>query len=99
MLLLRFTTRHFIRHWRMNALLLLGLLLTSALLAGLPLYATAIAGRSLRQRLQDAPIPARNIEVTGAEDVMNSAIFGQIDDELGELAAQRVEVRDLSNLT
>lgn len=97
-MLFRFTTRHFLRHWRMNALLLLGLLLTAALLAALPLYATAIAGRSLNQRLQDAPIPARNIEIVGPNDSLNSALYGTINNQLGDLVTDRVEVRDLSNL-
>jgi ABC-type lipoprotein release transport system permease subunit len=97
-MLLRFATRHFVRHWRMNVLLLLGLLLTAALLAALPLYATAIAGLSLRQRLDDAPIPARNLEVVGPNDSLTSALYGTINEALGDLVSDRVEVRDLSNL-
>ena len=63
--MIRLSIRHLLRHWRMNLIVLLGLVLAAAFLAGLPTYATAIAGRSLRQQIDSAVVSARNVEVTG----------------------------------
>lgn len=87
----RLSIRHLLRHWRMNLIVLLGLVLAAAFLAGLPTYATAIAGRSLRQQIDSATVSARNIEVTGGG--MNAAVYGQLQDYLGELLLGRVEVQ------
>ena len=87
----RLSIRHLLRHWRMNLIVLLGLVLASAFLAGLPTYATAIAGRSLRQQIDSAIVSARNIEATGAG--MNAAVYGQLEDLLGDLLLRRVEVQ------
>lgn len=87
----RLSIRHLLRHWRMNLIVLLGLVLAAAFLAGLPTYATAIAGRSLRQQIDSAVVSARNIEVTGTG--MNAAVYGQLEDFLGELLLRRVEVQ------
>ena len=77
----RLSIRHLVRHWRMNLIVLIGLVLASAFLAGLPTYATAIAGRSLRQQIDSATVSARNIEATGAWDELgrlwaNSRVVG-----------------------
>ncbi len=89
--MIRLSIRHLLRHWRMNIIVLLGLVLAAAFLAGLPTYATAIAGRSLRQQIDSAIVSARNIEVTGAG--MNAAVYGQLQDYLGDLLLRRVEVQ------
>ena len=89
--MIRLSIRHLLRHWRMNLIVLLGLVLAAAFLAGLPTYATAIAGRSLRQQIDSAIVSARNIEVTGAG--MNAAVYGQLEDYLGDLLLRRVEVQ------
>ncbi len=89
--MIRLSIRHLLRHWRMNFIVLLGLVLAAAFLAGLPTYATAIAGRSLRQQIDSAIVSARNIEVTGAG--MNAAVYGQLQDYLGDLLLRRVEVQ------
>lgn len=89
--MIRLSIRHLLRHWRMNLIVLLGLVLASAFLAGLPTYATAIAGRSLRQQIDSAIVSARNIEVTGAG--MNAAVYGQLEEFLGDLLLRRVEVQ------
>ncbi len=92
--MIRLSIRHLLRHWRMNIIVLLGLVLSAAFLAGLPTYATAIAGRSLRQQIDSAIVSARNIEVTGSG--MNAAVFGQIQEYLGDLLLRRVEVQTTS---
>ncbi|VAW31587.1 hypothetical protein MNBD_CHLOROFLEXI01-2970, partial [hydrothermal vent metagenome] len=89
--MVRLSIRHLLRHWRINLVVLLGLLLASAFLAGLPTYAAAIAGRSLRQQIDDGTVPARNIEVTGTG--LNAAVYGQLEALLGDLLLGRVEVR------
>ncbi len=78
----------------MNLIVLLGLVLAAAFLAGLPTYATAIAGRSLRQQIDSAIVPARNIEVSGTG--MNAAVYGQLQEYLGKLFIRRVEVHTVS---
>lgn len=89
--MIRLSIRHLLRHWRLNLIVLLGLILASAFLAGLPTYATAIAGRSLREQIDSAIVSARNIEVTGAG--LNAAVYGQLEDYLGDLLLRRVEVQ------
>ena len=90
MRLLSFSLRHLWRHWRMNMLVLAGLVLTAAFLAGLPMYALAISGRSLSQRLEDAPVAAKNIQMTG--DRLSSSVYGEV--QLGgPLLADRIEVK------
>jgi hypothetical protein len=49
----------------MNLVLLAGFILTAVLLAALPAYATAIAGRGLRQQIDDSSASARKIRVDG----------------------------------
>ncbi len=81
---------HLARHWRLNLLLLLTLLVTTSLLAGLPLYAAAIADRSLRQTLAEATPSSRHILATGNLDVR---LAQAIPDALGDLYNRRVRYR------
>ena len=90
--MIRLSIRHLVRHWRLNLIVLLGLVLAAAFLAGLPTYATAIAGRSLRQQIDSAIVSARNIEATG--EGMNAAVYGQLEALLGDLLLRRVEVHE-----
>ncbi len=91
MKLLTFSFRHLLRHWRMNLVLLAGLTLTAVFLAALPMYATAISGRSLAQKLADAPVAGKNIQVQGAQ--LNAPLYGTMKESLGSLLADRIEVR------
>lgn len=93
-MLLKFAFRHLARHWRVNMLVFVGLLFTAAFLAALPPYATAIAGRSLTQRLVDAPVGARNMRVEG--DGLNAALYGRFRAYFGDLIVDRVDVRESS---
>ncbi|MAT99174.1 MAG: hypothetical protein CL608_18670 [Anaerolineaceae bacterium] len=92
--MIRLSIRHLLRHWRMNFIVLLGLVLAAAFLAGLPTYATAIAGRSLRQQIDSAIVSARNIEATGTG--LNAAVYGQLQEYLGDLLLRRVEVQTVA---
>lgn len=91
-LLTRFAMRHMLRHWRMNLVVLAGLVLTAAFVSSLPPYATAIAGRGLAQRLADAPATARNLLITG--EGLNAAFYNNLVDTLGDLAQRRITVYD-----
>lgn len=74
----------------MNMVVLAGLVLTAAFLAGLPMYALAISGRSLAQRLEDATVAAKNIQMTG--DNLTSSVYGEVQTG-GALFADRIEVK------
>jgi putative ABC transport system permease protein len=95
MFLVRFTLRRLLRHWPLNLAVLLGLSLAAALLAGLPGYAAATAGRSLEQALQAAEPATRNLQVTGPSSSLNSALYGFVQDELGDLVKMRLQVDNL----
>jgi putative ABC transport system permease protein len=91
-MLLTFTLRHLFRHWRMNLVVLVGMLFGAALLAGLPMAAAIIAGQSLSQSLDDAHVPARNLEVHGEQlTETNKAAIHAI---LGDLVQNRIEIHD-----
>ncbi|MCB8990954.1 MAG: FtsX-like permease family protein [Ardenticatenaceae bacterium] len=93
-MLIKFAIRHLFRHWRVNMLVLAGLLLTAAFLAGLSPYATAIAGRNLEQRLRNASPAVRNMRVEGSS--LNSALYTQFTEYFGDLIVDRVEVWEAS---
>jgi hypothetical protein len=80
-------------HWRGYAILFLGLLAAAALLAGLPLFVAGIAGRSLEQRLLDAPVAARNLLVSGP--ALSDDAYAQLAATLGPVVGRRVEVRNV----
>ncbi len=92
--LLRFSLRRLLRHWRINLLVFAGITLTGALVAGLPAYAQIIAARSLANTLAVEPILSRNLIITAPpEGTLNSALLGLIDEQLGFIILDRVEVR------
>jgi putative ABC transport system permease protein len=93
MLLFHFTFRHLRRHWRLNLVVLLGLTLAAALLAGLPTYADVISARGLHQALDTASPATRNLYVTGPSGSIGARTYGDVQDALGEVAKSRVEVR------
>lgn len=89
-MLLKFALRHLMRHWRLNLFVLLTLLLTVSLLAGLPMYTSAIADRSLRQTLTEAAPLARHLQVDGD---LSGRLFQELRDILGPLYDRRVRLR------
>ncbi len=88
-----FTLRRLLRHWRLNLLVLSGLTLTAALVAGLPMYATAIAARSLHQALDAAPAFSRNISMVSEGNILNASLAKLVDETLGDLILKRIDVR------
>jgi len=83
-----------LRHWRMNLVVLVGLVISIAFVAGLPSYATAIAGRGLRQQIDSAPVSGRNILVSGSG--LTSATYGDIQELLGDLFVERLVLETMS---
>ena len=94
MFLLTLALRHLLRHWRLNLVVLLGLVIASALFAGLPAYARIIGARSLEQSLDNAPSVARNMEVLAAPHRLSAALMGIIDESIGNLILDRMQVRE-----
>lgn len=94
MFLLTLALRHLLRHWRLNLVVLLGLVIASSLFAGLPAYARIIGARSLEQSLNNAPPVARNMEVLASPDRISAAIMGIIDESVGNLILDQMQVRD-----
>jgi putative ABC transport system permease protein len=97
MALLAFSARHLLRHWRLHLIILMFLVLASALVAGLPMYAKAIAAQGLRQAVDEAAPSERNLLLSastyrGAR--LTSAAYGDLQDALGDLVKRRVEVRE-----
>ena len=95
MFLLNFSFRRILRHWRINLLIFTGLVLTGALVAGLPTYAQFIAVESLNRALEDEPAFSRNILLTAPPSVttFNAALNQVLIDELGFLVQEQFEVR------
>lgn len=86
---LSFLGHHFRQHWQINGLLGLTLLIATTIVAGLPLYATAIADRSLQRALEEAIPAARNLAASGELD---EALHQQLQEALVELYDRRVRV-------
>ena len=99
MLLLTFTLRRLLRYWAINLLVFAGLVLTGALVAGLPAYAEVIAANSLAQSLENTPVFNRNITLNAPEQVrsFNAALKKVLDDHLGFMVQGRIEVRESSD--
>jgi hypothetical protein len=84
-----YTLRHLARHWRLNLVLLLGLILAAGLLAGLPSYAVGVAAQTLKSQLAAQPIPGRNIEISGDPGRLTGALYAKVAQTLGDLIAMR----------
>jgi|GEM_PF-765334 len=92
MLSYRFVLRHFTRHWRINLIVLVSLLLATTFLSALPMYTTAIAERTLRANLESATGPARHIQFSRPGHPMTAALWGDIREVMGALLSERVDV-------
>ena len=91
-MLIMFTLRHLVRHWRMHLAVLVGMTLCGALLAALPLYAAAIAGDSLSQSLNGAFAFVRNLEIRG--DHLSGAEREQLYSTFGAHVEADYELRE-----
>ena len=100
MLLLTFTLRRLLRHWAINLLVFTGLVLTGALVAGLPTYAEVLAANSFDYSLANTPIFSRNIVLTAPANVQtfNAALKAVLDEHLGFMVTDRMEVRETSDI-
>lgn len=98
MLLLTFTLRRLFRHWAINLVVFTGLVLTGALVAGLPAYAEVVAANSLELSLENAPVYSRNLILTAPEEVrtFNAAVQKIFEEDLGFMVSDQIEVRETS---
>jgi ABC-type lipoprotein release transport system permease subunit len=83
--------RHLSRHWRLNLVLLIIMVLGASLLASLPMLAITIAEESLSQSLQSAPVHVLNLIVQGKSktDELPEDIELSLSDLLKEFIAVR----------
>ena len=84
--------RHLFRHWRLNLILLAVMVLGATLLASLPMLAITIAGASLSQTLESAPVNVRNIIVQGKSRTDEPP--EDIEQSLGDLLQEMITVRE-----
>ncbi len=94
MLLINFTFRRLIRHWRLNLLILVVLTAATALVAALPSFATAVAIDGLEQALDSASTPSRNLEIIGPPANLNAGLFGKIEGVISDYISERVVTRN-----
>ena len=99
MYLLNFSLRRLLRHWRINLLIFAGMILTGALVAGLPAYAELIAARSLSESVKREPAFSRNLVLTAGPEVstFNVALQQVLDEALGFIVTDWIEVREFEN--
>jgi putative ABC transport system permease protein len=91
MVSLRFALRHLFRHWRMNVVVLAGILMGTIFAACPPLLASVIAGGTLSQNLEDVSPATRNLEVRG--DTIPEEILPKIQENMGDLLQGRMKIQ------
>jgi putative ABC transport system permease protein len=91
MVSLRFALRHLIRHWRMNVVVLVGILMGTIFAASPPLLASVIAGGTLSQNLADVSPATRNLEVRG--NIIPEEVMPQIQENMGDLLQGRMKIQ------
>ncbi|KPJ89980.1 MAG: hypothetical protein AMJ53_15185 [Gammaproteobacteria bacterium SG8_11] len=84
--------RHLTRHWRLNLVLLIIMLLGASLLASLPMLAITIAGESFSQTLASAPVSERNIIIQGK--MKHNELSDDVELALDELLLEVIAVRE-----
>jgi putative ABC transport system permease protein len=99
MFLLISTFRRLWIHWRLNLAVLLILTLASALLAGLPSYASLTAERTLSHSLAIEHPVGRNIEIRGPAFSMSGVMYRDIKELLGDFIRIRMDVRTKTVMT
>ena len=92
MLIISFTLRRMLRYWFLSLLVLIGLSLAAAFLAGLPSYAAAISASSLNQVIENASPAAKHIELIAPRSSLTSALYSDIKDELGDWMLERISL-------
>jgi putative ABC transport system permease protein len=83
--------QHLARHWRLNLVLLVVVLLGASMLASLPMLAVTIAGESFSQTLESTPVSERNIFIHGKmkHNELSEDVELALDDLLSEVIAVR----------
>jgi len=84
--------QHLFLHWRLNLVLQIIMILGASLLSSLPMLAATIAGESLAQSLQSAPVHVRNIIVQGKSKT--DELPREIEWSLGDLLKETIAVRE-----
>jgi len=95
--MLAFAVRHFVRHWRINLVVLVGLVLGCTLLSALPIYASQIAGKSLVLSLEQAYASERNLKLSGVPASQRAWAEGAglgLSTALGDLLQSWIEIRE-----
>lgn len=95
---LKVTLHHLFRHWRLNLMVLLAMLVGTLLLAAMPMVTAVIAGISLRQSIADATIPNRNIEIESTNPLLrlDQTHAELIDAQIGPTVQERIDIRDVA---
>ena len=88
----KFALRHLSRHWRLNLILLIIMILGVSLPASLPMLAVTIAGESLSQTLQGTPVQARNLIIQGKSKTDEPP--EEIEISLGDFVQEVIAVRE-----
>lgn len=94
--LIKYAIRRIRRHWRLYVYVLLGLSFCSGLLAGLPAYSQTIATQSLQRSLEEGHPVERNIEIFGTNNILTGALLAYVDDNIGEILTERLEIRTVT---
>lgn len=87
---LGFGLRHLLRHWRMNLVILTGILMGTIFAASPPLLASVIAGGTLAQGLEDATPATRNLEIRAK--TIPEIIMPLLQEEIGDLLMGRMKI-------
>lgn len=84
--------RHLTRHWRLNLVLLIIVLLGASLLASLPMLAITIAGESFSQTLASAPVSERNLFIQGK--IRHTHLSEDVELAFDDFLSEVIDVRE-----
>jgi putative ABC transport system permease protein len=91
---LTLTLRHLARYWKLNLVVMTGMLIGSVFASSPPLLATVIAGQSLSQSLADATPARRNLQIRGSR--LSDELGPMVDEVVEEMKQEQVEIRQLN---
>ncbi|MFK7800142.1 MAG: FtsX-like permease family protein [Anaerolineae bacterium] len=87
--MLRLSIRHLRRHWQLNLIMFLGVLMGATLAAALPMYTRAVADLTVQNTMQASTIAQRNLTLTGN---INAGTITSLDKALDGLVLERREM-------
>ena len=82
----RLSMRHLRRHWQLNLIMFLGVLMGATLAAALPMYTRAVADLTVQNEIADATVPQRNMTLSG--NILSRTVQ-ELDEVLGDLLLDR----------